>query len=1031
MDASSDGSPSPAKRKNPHPPALEAKRRKADTDAAEDSGDDDAEFDALQRDAPAIRHALVRGADSYVVGSILRVCLTNFLTYDYTEFRPGPYLNMIIGPNGTGKSAIVCAMALGLGWAPKILGRANTISDFVKNDAKSGASVEIELKDYNDKTVTIKRMFRKEDKKSKWLLNGKQANYQDIAQKVAELGVQIGNLCSFLPQDKVASFAQMTGQQLLGETMAAAGDPGLTGWHRTLMEEGGKFEQVKEEREALETKMAGVERRIGGLQATVDLQNRRKELEAEITKLERLKPIKAYLAKETDQKAAKELVNRKKQHLERLRERFQPVRDLQRHLRDKERAAQRAIERANDEASKSHVPLQNVASKLEREAEHSLEIANDMLALKETEKKRRRDIEAKKQEMQAVREDLKNKPKNDAGPALSRKLDDLRLEVNEWKHKKNEAQDRTADEQRRATVLQRQLVAAQSKADELRSAEKRRAHNLATVDSSFGYAWQWIHANKAKFEHLPVVPAVSLEIPPALANMVEGSLNRTHLAMFICKTEADYQLLNQLNDREHYVQGGGRRQRVRISAFLASAAGVNAQVDHDQALTARIQHLGGVWALDECRGTPEMIAYLRERANLADVALFPGNADEHAIEQTGVLQYATPTSSTQVRISRYGAKAKQSTTKTLSPAKFLKDSIDEKALAEVQEETARINAEKQEIERNVKAETETIDKCMREMEKVKQRAAKVSDEKRALEMANKAYEKLKIRQQNLATDIRELETRPNEQIQRKHLAKKLFASISKRCNEVSRFDDLCGRSHGAVDSAIEASLQVLQVVHDVSYVDTEVAKRDASIQPAEEAVQEAQERYQRVKQSTKAARQQLEASMATYTQGERDELVAMGQDPNSGDMASLEAKLLELGKDLELEKAKGTDPRAEEQLKAAQADQAQYTRELEAITRQYERLDGKMEEAKKRFEPALQNLIAVVRSKFSRSFERESSRGRSDLVLINRHFQRLDVLATSASYVTRITPVGPSRSLSSSAMAKSFRCLRRRGSLVV
>lgn len=966
MDADPLGSPSPAKRKAKHLPEVEAKRRRAD--AAEES-DDDAEFEAAQRDAPAVRHALVRGADSYVVGSILRVRLQNFLTYDHTEFRPGPYLNMIIGPNGTGKSAIVCAMALGLGWAPKILGRANTISDFVKNDAKSDASIEIELKAHNGSLV-IRREFRKEDKKSKWMLNGKSANYQDVTQKVAELGVQIGNLCSFLPQDKVASFAQMTPQQLLVETMAAAGDPGLTGWHKTLMEEGGRFEQVREERDAIEIKVAAADRRINGLQAVVDQLQRRKEIAAEILKLERLKPVKAYVARQADQEAAKQLRNRKQEQLDRLKERIQPVRDLQTHLRGRERAAQRAIERANDDATRAHAPLQAVAEKLEREAEHSQDIANDIVQLKETERKRKRDVDAKKLEIAAVKEQLQTKPKAD--PALNRKLDDLKIEQNEWKHKKSEAQDRIAEESRKSTTLQQQLTAAQFKANELRSAETRRAGFLANADASFGYAWQWIQAHKAQFEHLPVVTAVSLEVPPAFANMVEGSLNRTHLSMFICRTEQDYRLINSLNDEVHYAQGPRGRQRVRLSAYLASEQGINARTMHDPEMTARVQRLGGVWALDLCRGPPEMIAYLRERANLADVALFPEGTNEQSIEQTGVMQYATPMSSTQVRQSRYGARARQSTTKQLAPAKFLKDSVDENALAEVEEEVARINTEKQQLERIVRAEGETMEKCTREMDKVKQRIIKVTDDRKAIDQALKAYERLKVRLQNLTTDLRELESRPNEQAQRTRLAHKLFSSVTKRCAEVARFDDLCSRSHDAVDTAIEASLQVLQVVHDVSHVEDEVGVRDASVRPAEEALQEAVEQYNRVKQVVKREREQLAAAMAMYTPEERDELVDLGNDPESGDVASIEAKLLELGKDLELEKAKGTDPRAEEQLKAAQADKLQYSRELAEINRQYERLDGKMEEAKAKFEPALQSLVDTVRVKFSRSFQRES-----------------------------------------------------------
>lgn len=56
----------------------------------------------------------------YVPGSIVRIQLKNFVTYDFVEFRPGSSLNMIFGPNGTGKSTIACAICIGLGGSPAV-----------------------------------------------------------------------------------------------------------------------------------------------------------------------------------------------------------------------------------------------------------------------------------------------------------------------------------------------------------------------------------------------------------------------------------------------------------------------------------------------------------------------------------------------------------------------------------------------------------------------------------------------------------------------------------------------------------------------------------------------------------------------------------------------------------------------------------------------------------------------------------------------------------------------------------------------
>jgi len=67
----------------------------------------------------------------------------------------------------------------------------------------------------------------------KWATCGKQHTFrQDLGE-----GYDLPR-SSFLPQDKVSEFAQMTPQQLLKETQRAAGDERLTSWHETLMNAG-------------------------------------------------------------------------------------------------------------------------------------------------------------------------------------------------------------------------------------------------------------------------------------------------------------------------------------------------------------------------------------------------------------------------------------------------------------------------------------------------------------------------------------------------------------------------------------------------------------------------------------------------------------------------------------------------------------------------------------------------------------------------------------------------------------------------
>lgn len=150
--------------------------------------------------------------------------MKNFVTYSDAEIRPGPQLNVVLGPNGTGKSTLVCAMVLGLGGKPAVLGRAKEPRDFIKH-GESTAIVECELYGGRgaEKNVVIRRKILS-DNTSQWRINGKEASVKDVLTRVHRMNVQVDNLCQFLPQDRVSSFAEMDPRELLKETELAIND---------------------------------------------------------------------------------------------------------------------------------------------------------------------------------------------------------------------------------------------------------------------------------------------------------------------------------------------------------------------------------------------------------------------------------------------------------------------------------------------------------------------------------------------------------------------------------------------------------------------------------------------------------------------------------------------------------------------------------------------------------------------------------------------------------------------------------------
>jgi len=50
-------------------------------------------------------------------------------------------------------------------------------------------------------------------------------SYFQVEQLVSNLGIQVGNLCQFLPQEKVTDFARMSPQELLENTEKAVRIP--------------------------------------------------------------------------------------------------------------------------------------------------------------------------------------------------------------------------------------------------------------------------------------------------------------------------------------------------------------------------------------------------------------------------------------------------------------------------------------------------------------------------------------------------------------------------------------------------------------------------------------------------------------------------------------------------------------------------------------------------------------------------------------------------------------------------------------
>jgi len=88
----------------------------------------------------------------------------------------------------------------------------------MRDKEKGWVEIELKGKQEGDRNIVIRRDLERASNRSSYKLAGEVATQALIHQKVQEMGIQVNNLCTFLPQDKVGKFTEMDPQKLLMET---------------------------------------------------------------------------------------------------------------------------------------------------------------------------------------------------------------------------------------------------------------------------------------------------------------------------------------------------------------------------------------------------------------------------------------------------------------------------------------------------------------------------------------------------------------------------------------------------------------------------------------------------------------------------------------------------------------------------------------------------------------------------------------------------------------------------------------------
>ncbi|WAR53560.1 hypothetical protein PtB15_3B68 [Puccinia triticina] len=497
----------------------------------------------------------VRDSHGYLPGSIVRVALKNFVTYSSVEFSPGPYLNMIIGPNGTGKSTLVCAIVLGLGFAPSVLDRASELKMFVKAGTEEG-SVEIELKGHPGKgNYTIKLNMILANNSRVFEVNGKRTPIAQVQDLVRSFNIQANNLCCFLPQEKVSKFAEMKEPELLRETQKVAGHPKLFEWHELLIEDGKTKIAVDAKLATAHRAFKETEKAVENLSVEVERFHERQKIEQQIDAHQLALEQNKYLRQKLRHDTAKAQVVEAKAAITSLEEENAPLNDQKKYfklLADQFEACKKKISSASAKCKTAITRLEPSFKSTKAKLE---ECSETLVTLRDEEKRRTETIQKLQAEVKALAEKIKDPVEEpDRGPfqeemqSLSTRIRQISNEIINFQNQQKEAYDERGRLHAQQSAIQRDIT-------KLESVSGRKEEDLNRHGPNIYKALLIMRTMKAEDRFRgKVFEPVRLEVSPkhpSFDRAVEACLPRDLLNTFIFTDPHDYELMaERCNDQE-------------------------------------------------------------------------------------------------------------------------------------------------------------------------------------------------------------------------------------------------------------------------------------------------------------------------------------------------------------------------------------------------------------------------------------------------------------------------------------------------
>jgi len=472
-------------------PTKVNKRKKARFEDDEDFSDSDVSIMSQETD--------LKIPDEAEVGVVEMVSVVNFMCHVKLEVRLGANVNFVIGRNGSGKSAILTALIVGLGGKANMTHRGNSLKGFIKEGCnfciisitlRNRGTDAYKNEEYGD-SILIERRLTKDGTGSYKIKNQKTgrlvSNKRDeLLNILDQFNIQIDNPVSILTQDTARSFLNTSDKKD----------------KYTFFLKATQLEQMSSDYQEIMTEKTLIRDTLDKKKAIIpELHEEVKVYEEKYKDMQQLQDMKKKI-KELKQHLAWALVKEKKEEAEQS---LKIVTTRENRLP--------AIEKAIEETKKKEEEYVEIAN-LKKEEVNALteevqQLDSEKQRLAEVAQKKKKDLKYAQESVKKIQKDVNSTQRDKR--ILSDEIDNLRNSAQrDYEAEQQEREQQISVKKGELQQIQSQLSTSQHHMNQIKEAISRGEHKKYNMSRDVNDANKAVNSLRSKLSELQASEGNSL-----------------------------------------------------------------------------------------------------------------------------------------------------------------------------------------------------------------------------------------------------------------------------------------------------------------------------------------------------------------------------------------------------------------------------------------------------------------------------------------------------------------------------------------